>query len=165
MAEAPDSSPGQCRFESCDAHSCCLLTQLFGCGVKHLRHGSFGRYLRCKAAWGPFWRISSPCSSASCAAADPHSLEVIPDGQSVRRCGCEPEAGYPRLSLVLKWYWTKGEGLAKWAKSPHPYTALKRHLAKYIPASYLDRVVAQWFKDVFGIWPGERKGANPTGPG
>lgn len=71
----------------------------------------------------------------------------------------------PGTRGYLKWYWTKGEGLAKWAKSPHPYTALKRHLAKYIPASYLDRVVAQWFKDVFGIWPGERKGANPTGPG
>ncbi len=65
----------------------------------------------------------------------------------------------------LKWYWTKGPGLARWAKSPHPYTALKRHLRKHIPASYLDRVVAQWFKDVFGIWPGERKGKNPAGPG
>ncbi len=65
----------------------------------------------------------------------------------------------------LKWYWTKGPGLAKWAKSPHPYTALKRHLADKVPLQHLDEIVAQWFHDVFGIWPGERKGKNPIGPG
>lgn len=64
-----------------------------------------------------------------------------------------------------KWYWTKGPGLAKWAKSPHPYTALKRHLADKVPVQYLDQIVAQWFHDVFGIWPGERKGKNPLGKG
>ena len=65
----------------------------------------------------------------------------------------------------LKWYWTKGPGLAKWVASPHPYTALKNHLRKYLPATYLDNVVAQWFHDTLGIWPGERKGKNPIGPG
>lgn len=65
----------------------------------------------------------------------------------------------------LKWYWTKGPGLAKWSASPHPYTALKRHLRGKVPAAYLDRTVAQWFHDVFGIWPGERGGKNPLGPG
>lgn len=49
--------------------------------------------------------------------------------------------------------------------SPHPYTALKNHLRKYLPATYLDNVVAQWFHDTLGIWPGERKGKNPLGPG
>jgi len=34
-----------------------------------------------------------------------------------------------------------------------------------VPAAFLDRTVAQWFHDVFGIWPGERKGKNPLGPG
>lgn len=65
----------------------------------------------------------------------------------------------------LKWFWTRGPGLARWSTSPHPYTALKRHLRKYLPASYLDNTVAQWFHDVFGIWPGERKGKNPLGRG
>jgi hypothetical protein len=65
----------------------------------------------------------------------------------------------------LKWYWTKGPGLAKWATSPHPYTALKNHLRKYLPATYLDQVVAQWFHDALGIWPAERKGKNPLGKG
>ncbi|WP_382307308.1 hypothetical protein [Herbiconiux sp. UC225_62] len=65
----------------------------------------------------------------------------------------------------LKWYWTKGPGLAKWATSPHPYTALKRHLRGKVPAAYLDQTVAQWFHDVFGIWPAERKGKNPLGKG
>jgi hypothetical protein len=65
----------------------------------------------------------------------------------------------------LKWYWTKGPGLAKWSTSPHPWTALKTHLRGKVPAAYLDRTVSQWFHDVFGIWPGERGGANPLGKG
>jgi len=28
----------------------------------------------------------------------------------------------------LKWFWTRGPGLAKWRLSPHPWTALKREL-------------------------------------
>jgi hypothetical protein len=73
-----------------------------------------------------------------------------------------PKPGSPGY---LKWYWTKGPGLAKWVKSPHPYTALKRHLLGKVPTAYLDQTVAQWFHDVFGIWPGERKGKNPLGKG
>lgn len=62
-------------------------------------------------------------------------------------------------------YWTKGEGLAKWASSPHPWTALRNHLLKYLPPGEANRTASQWFHDVFGIWPGERKGKNPAGPG
>lgn len=65
----------------------------------------------------------------------------------------------------LKWYWTKGPGLRRWAASPKPYTALKMLLRGKVPAVYLDRTVADWFKAVFGIWPGERAGKNPVGPG
>lgn len=84
--------------------------------------------------------------------ANPVHIDVVADPRPGSR-------GY------LKWYWTKGPGLAKWAKSPHPYTALKRHLRGKVPAVFLDQTVAQWFHDVFGIWPGERKGKNPLGPG
>jgi len=55
----------------------------------------------------------------------------------------------------LKWYWTKSpEGLAKWTKSPHPYTALYTHLVKYLEPAVAKRVAAQWFHDTLGFWPG-----------
>lgn len=65
----------------------------------------------------------------------------------------------------LKSYWTKGAGLAKWSTSPHPWTALRDHLAKYMSPERADRTASEWFHSVFGIWPGERKGSNPVGPG
>lgn len=65
----------------------------------------------------------------------------------------------------LKRYWTRGPGLAKWAASPHPWTALYNHLVKYMNPAMAKRVTSQWFHDTFGIWSGERKGDNPFGPG
>ncbi|WP_159794479.1 hypothetical protein [Puerhibacterium puerhi] len=65
----------------------------------------------------------------------------------------------------LKWYWTKGPGLRKWVASAHPWTALYRHLVKYMSAPMAKRTASQWFHDVTGMWPGERKGDNPLGPG
>jgi hypothetical protein len=71
----------------------------------------------------------------------------------------------PGTRGYLKWYWTRGPGLAKWVTSPHPWTALRNELAKYLKPPVLDRTVSQWFRDVFGIWPGEREGKNPLGTG
>jgi hypothetical protein len=51
-------------------------------------------------------------------------------------------------------YWTKGEGLAKWAGSPHPWTSLYHHLVKYMPPDKAKRTAAEWFHQVFGFWPG-----------
>lgn len=65
----------------------------------------------------------------------------------------------------LKAYWTKGEGLAKWAGSAHPWTALYRHLVKHMPAGKAKRTAAAWFHAVKGYWPGHQKGKNPVGPG
>jgi HK97 family phage portal protein len=62
-------------------------------------------------------------------------------------------------------YWTKGEGLAKWADTPHPWTALYHHLLEYLPPGEAKKTAAQWFHDVFGYWPGDQKGKNPVGPG
>lgn len=63
-------------------------------------------------------------------------------------------------------YWTKGEGLAKWSTSPHPYTALVRALRRAgVPRHSVHGLAANMFHAVFGIWPGERKGDNPVGPG
>jgi len=54
----------------------------------------------------------------------------------------------------LKWYWTKGPGLAKWAASPHPYTALLSHLIKFLSPQVAKKTAAQWFHDTLGFWPG-----------
>ena len=65
----------------------------------------------------------------------------------------------------LKRYWTRGPGLAKWATSPHPYTTLVTLLSKYMTPNHAKGLAANYFKAVFGLWPGERKGRNKLGPG
>jgi phage portal protein BeeE len=65
----------------------------------------------------------------------------------------------------LHHYWTKGEGLAKWVGSPHPWTTLMHHLEKHVDPERAKRMAAQWHHEVFGIWPGEKAGSNPAGPG
>lgn len=74
-----------------------------------------------------------------------------------------PGAGRAR---ALKRYWTRGEGLAKWVRSAHPWTTLRRHLSKYITdPDKLNRTTSLWFHSATGLWSGERKGKNPVGPG
>lgn len=66
----------------------------------------------------------------------------------------------------LRDYWTKGEGLAKWVDSPHPFSALRNHLLKYIHDPHrADATAAAWFKDVHGYPPSARQGKNPVGKG
>lgn len=81
----------------------------------------------------------------------------------------DPDIGDERAADMsgdqLKHYWTKGPGLLKWKTKKHPWTALKNHLVKYVGAERAKRIASQWFKEVFGYWPGSRKGKNPTGPG
>lgn len=67
---------------------------------------------------------------------------------------------------VLRHYWTRTpEGLAKWAASPHPWQTLYNHLIKYVGPRIAPGLTSNYFHDVFGIWPGERKGLNPLGRG
>jgi phage portal protein BeeE len=54
----------------------------------------------------------------------------------------------------LKQYWTKGEGLAKWAESPQPWTSLYHHLLKFLGPGRAKRTATEWFHDVFGFYPG-----------
>ncbi|WP_353107824.1 hypothetical protein [Gordonia sp. (in: high G+C Gram-positive bacteria)] len=66
----------------------------------------------------------------------------------------------------LRAYWTRGAGLARWAKSAHPYTALVRSLRREItgrPDSMIKGLAANLFKDVFGIWPGQRDSLTAAG--
>lgn len=66
--------------------------------------------------------------------------------------------GWPKTKGLIK-YWTKGPGLARWASSPHPYTALTTALrAEGVPGRYVNGLAAEYFKRVFGIYPGQRKG-------
>ncbi|WBB94197.1 2'-5' RNA ligase family protein [Verrucosispora sp. WMMC514] len=66
---------------------------------------------------------------------------------------------------ALKRYWTRGEGLKRWAGHKHPWTRLYRLLRKHVGSERAKRMASQWFRDVFGYWPGHRKGKNPVGPG
>jgi hypothetical protein len=58
----------------------------------------------------------------------------------------------------IKAYWTKGEGLKKWVNSAHPWTALYHELRKHMADELAKRIAAQWYHEVFGRWPAERKG-------
>lgn len=65
----------------------------------------------------------------------------------------------------LKRYWTVGEGLKRWRFSPHPWTKLRNLLRKHVGPGRAERMASAWFREVFGYWPGHRKGDNPVGPG
>lgn len=54
----------------------------------------------------------------------------------------------------LKAYWLTGAGAAKWQASPHPWTALHRHLAKHMNPELAKRTASEWFHEHFGFWPG-----------
>lgn len=63
----------------------------------------------------------------------------------------------PGASEGLNAYWTRGPGLAKWAKSPHPYRALVKALrAKGVPGHMVHGLAATYYHRVFGKWPGRR---------
>ncbi len=59
----------------------------------------------------------------------------------------------------LHHYWTKGEGLAKWVSSPHPWTTLYEHLAKFPEVGPVKAKLyaSRWFIEVFGFAAGSDK--------
>jgi HK97 family phage prohead protease len=64
------------------------------------------------------------------------------------------------------WRYWLGEGAAKWVSAAHPYTALVTALtAAGVPATSVNGLAANLFREKFGMWPGERKGSNPAGRG
>lgn len=84
----------------------------------------------------------------------------------VKAAGAAADTPGAGRAAALKRHWTRGKGRALWIRSAHPWTALRRHLARYIKnPNKLDRVTSQWFHDATGMWPGERKGKNPVGRG
>lgn len=95
-----------------------------------------------------------------------------PPGHPRCRCGLLPvlpddvvTGDWDKAESSIESWWKRGEGRAKWIDSPHPFTALYRHLRKHMSDDRAKRTAAQWHKDVFGIWPGEKRGKNPVGKG
>jgi hypothetical protein len=63
-------------------------------------------------------------------------------------------AGGLKGAEQLHHYWTHGEGLAKWADTPTPWTNLYHHLLKYMNPEEAKKTASKWFEDVFGFAAG-----------
>jgi phage portal protein BeeE len=86
--------------------------------------------------------------------AQPAADQPSPNGhQAARALGHDVTPGHDELHH----YWTRGEGLAKWAGSPTPWTTLEHHLEKFVGPERAKRMAAEWFHEVFGFWPGSDK--------
>jgi hypothetical protein len=57
----------------------------------------------------------------------------------------------------LHHYWTQGEGKAKWAGSPQPWTTLVAHLTKHVGLAKAKVYASRWFYEVFGFYAGSDK--------
>lgn len=57
----------------------------------------------------------------------------------------------------LHHYWTRGEGLAKWADSPEPWTTLVAHLTEHVGPERAKVYASRWFIEVFGYAAGSDK--------
>lgn len=76
-------------------------------------------------------------------------------GKSARAATTGHEGDAERLHA----YWTRGEGLAKWRTSPHPWTALYHHLLRHIKnVAKAKATAAAWYHDATGTWPGSHHG-------
>jgi hypothetical protein len=80
--------------------------------------------------------------------------DLIEDGGNAQRAaGHDTTPGHDELHH----YWTKGEGLAKWAESPKPWTTLVAHLTKYVGLEKAKVYASRWFIEVFGYAAGSDK--------
>jgi len=78
------------------------------------------------------------------------SVRAIVSAELTRLAGHDVTPGHDELHH----YWTKGEGLAKWVHSAHPWTALYHHLVKHVNPEMAKRMASAWFHEVLGFWPG-----------
>lgn len=93
---------------------------------------------------------------------DPGSVDdsFLPEDWTLSDDDLFPEARVAKSGQGLKGaaqlheYWTKGEGLAKWASAPDPWTQLYHHLLKYMSPGKAKRTATNWFFDVFHFYPG-----------
>lgn len=54
----------------------------------------------------------------------------------------------------LHHYWTRGEGLAKWAGSPTPWTTLVALLTEHVGPAKARVFASRWFFEVKHYYPG-----------
>ena len=71
-------------------------------------------------------------------------------GVELRAAGHDVTPGHDELHH----YWTRGEGLARWRTSPHPWTTLRDLLLEHVPKNRADRMASAWFVEVFGYASG-----------
>lgn len=85
----------------------------------------------------------------------------------VKSAGSAPRrADNDRIAREGRKYWTRNpKGLAKWARSAHPWTKLYRHLVTKMDPETARRLTSSYFKAVFGYAPSARQGKNPVGKG
>jgi hypothetical protein len=95
-------------------------------------------------------------------------IDVKPDIRPNLRSVIDPEQRDRMLAMAtraaghditpghdeLHHYWTRGEGLAKWRESPHPWTTLRDHLLKYVNPHQAVLMASKWFEEVFGYTAG-----------
>jgi phage portal protein BeeE len=94
------------------------------------------------------------------------SVQLLPPGTEAG--GTDADEDVPAAARAeveranqLKEYWLRGEGLARWAT----WTQLYNHLREHVGDERAKRIAAEWYHERYGIWPGHKKGDNPTGPG
>lgn len=98
------------------------------------------------------------------------TYDTLPSGKGYELVVCVPcaaetkaggkgsgDSGIPgHLPEQLRRYWT-GKGKARWAGSPHPYTALVNALrSEGVPERVIHGLAANLFRDVYGIFPAQR---------
>lgn len=99
--------------------------------------------------------------------AEVERVQAARAGDNLDALTAAADSGIPgHLPKDLRQYWTHGAGAARWAGSPHPYTALTRALRSELPAKaqhMVNGLAANLFKDRFGIYPGQRKTLTAAG--
>lgn len=99
--------------------------------------------------------------SAQARQADAVFAIEAPDTADAAKSARAVATGHEGDANRLREYWTRGEGLAKWRTSPHPWTALYHHLLKHIKnVDEAKRTAASWYHQVFGTWPGAGHGGH-----
>jgi len=85
--------------------------------------------------------------------ADEFPEDVPEEPEAGRAAGADVTPGHDELHH----YWTRGEGLAKWAGSPRPWTTLVAHLTKHVGPEKAKVFASRWFIEVFGYAAGSDK--------
>lgn len=75
-------------------------------------------------------------------------MHAEPSIADLQRFIAASEVPSPHDGEAFHRYWTAGPGLAKWMHSPHPWTALHNHLAKYLQGPELDATTSKWHNEL-----------------